>query len=164
MNSVVLIGMPGAGKSTLGVMLAKELGLDFVDTDIQIQHDQRCLLQEIVDTKGHMVLRDIEEQTLLNHQYQHQVVATGGSVVYGEAGMRHLATFGKIIFLDVSLDELRRRIHNYESRGIAKSPEQSFQDLFDERNRLYQKYADVVIACHNETADEIVAKIINYLK
>ena len=164
MNSVVLIGMPGAGKSTLGVMLAKELALDFVDTDIQIQTMQQRSLQDIVNNEGNQALRDIEEQTLLSHQYNDQVVATGGSVVYGAAGMNHLKTFGTIVFLDVSLTELRSRIHNYEPRGIAKAPNPTFEELFEERNILYKRYADITIDCNGKTADQIIEELKSRLK
>ncbi len=164
MKSVVLIGMPGAGKSTLGVMLAKELTLDFVDTDIQIQTMQQRSLQDIVDTDGNQALREIEEQTLLAHSYHDQVVATGGSVVYGDKGMQHLAQFGTVVFLDVTLNELRARIHNYETRGIAKAPDQTFEDLFEERNLLYKRYADIIIDCNNKSADQIVKELRLQLK
>ncbi|GAA6152509.1 homoserine kinase [Pseudoteredinibacter isoporae] len=144
-KSVVLIGMPGAGKSTIGVMLAKELAKDFIDTDILIQSRENATLQDIMDAGGYLHLRDIEADVIQNAHYHNHVIATGGSAVYSDAAMKHLATLGPIVYLEASLDELRRRIHNYESRGIARREDQSFEDVFAERTELYRRYADITI-------------------
>lgn len=159
-SSLILIGMPGAGKSTIGLLLAKELAKDFVDTDILIQLRESRTLQEIIRLDGYQQLRDIEEQILLTADYPSHIIATGGSAVYSDAGMKHLKTFGQVIFLDVALAELQRRIHNYDNRGIARRPEQSFAELFDERRALYQKYADITIACGDKNQDRILQEII----
>lgn len=151
--------MPGAGKSTLGILLAKELAKDFVDTDVLIQLKEGKCLQTILDERDYLNLRDIEEQVLLNTHLTNHVIATGGSAVYSEAGMLHLKKYGPVIFLDVALDELKQRIHNYETRGIAMHPGQSFQDLFDERRTLYLKYADIVIDCQGKNQDELLNQI-----
>lgn len=158
-NNIILIGMPGAGKSTVGVLLAKELAKDFVDTDVLIQVKQKTTLQDILDKNGYMELRRIEEQVLLNTTFTNHVVATGGSAVYSQKGMEHLRANGLAIFMEVSIDVLRQRIHNYETRGIAKRPEQSFEELFEERRQLYLKYADLVIDCNQGTPDIIVDKV-----
>ncbi len=158
-NNIILIGMPGAGKSTVGVLLAKELAKDFVDTDVLIQVQQKTILQDILDKKGYMELRRIEEQVLLNATFTNHVIATGGSAVYSQSGIEHLKASGIAIFMEVSIDVLRRRIHNYETRGIAKRPEQSFDELFEERRQLYVKYADLIIDCNRGTPDVIVDKI-----
>lgn len=147
MSCIVLIGMPGAGKSTLGVQLAKETARDFVDTDVAIQLREKKTLQAIIVESGYLKLRDIEEQVLLDLNVSHHVIATGGSAVYSERGMAKLKTLGPVIFLDVKLDELRRRINNYDDRGIARRANQSFEDLYNERVALYNKYADIVIDC-----------------
>ncbi|MCL6417359.1 shikimate kinase [Aestuariirhabdus sp. Z084] len=158
-RSVILVGMPGAGKSTIGVQLAKELALDFVDTDLLIQLREGRALQDIMDDAGYLQLRHIEEQTLLEAFLPRHVIATGGSAVYGQEGMRHLRGFGPVVFLDASLAELKRRIHNYESRGIARRPEQSFEDLFAERRALYQQVADITIECDNKNQQQILDEL-----
>jgi len=162
-KSIVLIGMPGAGKSTLGVLLAKETARDFVDTDVLIQVREGKTLQEILNDTDYLNLRQIEEQALLSVDLSHHVIATGGSAVYSERGMQHLAGLGPIVFLDCSLAELRRRIQNYETRGIARRPEQSFEALFEERNALYCRYANLVISCDGLSQQEIVDQIVGHL-
>jgi len=163
-SNIVLIGMPGSGKSTVGVILAKMLGLSFLDTDILIQREENRTLQDIVDTDGHMVLRDIEQRVLLTVDCEDHVIATGGSAAYSDAAMKHLGKNGEIIFLQASLTALNIRIHNYETRGLAKAPGQSFQDLFDERLRLYQMYSDFTIESSQLTQDQVCDTIVDYLK
>jgi len=158
-NGVILVGMPGAGKSTLGVMLAKELGLDFLDTDVSIQVHEERTLQDIMDSEGYMKLREIEETVLLKTDARGKVISTGGSAVYSDAGMMHLKEQGTVIFLNVTLDELRRRIHNFDTRGIARRPEQSFEELFEERCALYNKYSDIHFDCNDKTPAEILDAI-----
>ncbi len=153
---VVLIGMPGAGKSTIGILLAKELGLDFLDTDISIQVQQGKTLQQISDQSGYMALRQYEEQVLLSEDIAGKVVSTGGSAVYSEAGMARLKAGATVVFLDVTLPELERRVSNFASRGIACRPDQSFADLFAERQVLYQQYADISLDCSNLGIDEVL--------
>lgn len=157
-NTVVLIGMPGAGKSTLGILLAKELGLDFIDTDVSIQVREGKTLQHISDEKGYLALRDIEEQVLLTENITGKVVSTGGSAVYSDAGMAHLKQDSVVVFLDVPLAELEQRISNFSTRGIARRQDQSFDDLFDERSTLYQRYADIRLDCSSLSVDEVLQK------
>ena len=107
-----------------------------------------------------MNLRQIEEQVLLSVDLSQHVIATGGSAVYSEVGMAHLKTLGPVVFLDCSLKELRARIHNYESRGVARRPDQSFDALFEERNSLYRRYADIVVACDGKTQAQIIEEIL----
>jgi shikimate kinase len=160
-SNIVLIGMPGAGKSTVGVILAKLTSRDFIDTDVLIQIAQGRLLQDIVDTEGYMALRRIEEDILLGlHCYNH-VMATGGSAVYSHAAMEHLKSNGIVVFLDVDLSTLESRIRDFDTRGLAKRPDQSFTDLFRERIILYRKYADVTIDCADLSQEEVCAQIIN---
>lgn len=144
-DNIILIGMPGSGKSTLGVQLAKSLGLNFIDTDLLIQSQQGKLLQTILDEQGYQVLRELEKQTLLDLQLNHDLVSTGGSAIYSDAAMRHLAAQGKIIYLDVSFEELKKRINNESSRGIARPVGQTLADVYAERVPLYKKYADITI-------------------
>lgn len=158
-SNIILIGMPGSGKSTLGVQLAKYLGLDFIDTDLLIQTQQKQCLQDIVDTQGYMALRTIEEHVLLSLHTENTLIATGGSAIYSHTAMRHLQSLGLIVFLDVSLSELENRISNEESRGIARPEGQCFSDIYAERTPLYQQYANITYA--NNTRDNIAALVEN---
>ena len=162
-QNIVLIGMPGSGKSTVGVILAKQISYDFLDSDVLIQVSENRSLQDILDAEGHMVLRQIEAQILLSVSVQSHVIATGGSAAYSDAAMRHLASQGTIVFLDTSLTTLINRIHNFTTRGIAKRPDQSFEDLFQERLALYTRYADITIACEGLNQEDIVSKIVEAL-
>lgn len=145
-NNIVLIGMPGSGKSTIGVILAKKTSRDFVDTDVVIQTHEHRSLQDIVDKDGYMALREIEEKWITSLDLAETVIATGGSVVYSEKSMTHLSRNGVIVFLDVSLAALQARITDYDQRGIARRPDQSFDELFEERSTLYRRYADITVA------------------
>lgn len=162
--NVILVGMPGAGKSTVGVILAKRISRGFVDTDILIQTATGRSLQDVVDRDGHMVLRETEERILLRLHETNCVVATGGSAVYSQAAMDHLKQNGVVVFLDVDLPTLRRRVRDYESRGLAKRPDQSFAELFEERHALYLRYADVVLDCSHLTPEEVCGEIEMRLK
>ena len=162
-KNIVLIGMPGAGKSTLGILLAKQLGADFVDTDILIQVDQGATLQAIIECTDYLNLRRIEEQILIDLSGSGKVIATGGSAVYSEAGMQQLKANGTVIFLDLSLATLIERVNDFDQRGIACRPDQSFADLFTERRPLYQQYADITIDCDQQSPAQTLAVIIEHL-
>ena len=159
-SNIILIGMPGSGKSTVGVILAKVTSRGFADTDVLIQTSDSRSLQEIVDTDGHMALRKIEEKILLRLDCRNHVIATGGSSVYSHAGMEHLKSDGFIVFLDVDIATLESRIHNLESRGLARRRDQTLADLFEERHPLYTKYADITVVCAGLTHEEVCARII----
>ena len=164
-QNIVLIGMPGAGKSTVGVLLAKQLGLNFIDTDVLIQVREKQTLQELLDSQGYLALRAAEEKVLLSlfdgsDECGGVVVATGGSAVYSEAGMSNLAANATIVYLDVPLDELRKRVVNYDNRGIAARADQSFEDLFVERNTLYQQYGEIAISAYDCRVEEVVSAVI----
>jgi shikimate kinase len=158
-SNVVLIGMPGAGKSTIGVILAKMTSRDFVDTDVVIQTSQGRSLQDIVDKDGHIALRQVEEEVLLGISVHNHVIATGGSAAYSEPAMIHLKSNGVTIFLDVGLDTLEARVRDFSTRGLAKRPDQSFEELFDERLELYKRYADITIKCAGLNQEEVCEKI-----
>jgi len=159
-NSLILVGMPGAGKSTVGLLLAKELVKEFVDTDLLIQNRADMSLHDIVQEQGYQRLRQLEEEVLLEAAFPNHIVATGGSVVYSDAGMRHLSRFGRVVLLDVPLEVLKTRLHNYSTRGVAGPPEQSLEELFEERQALYERYADLVVSCGNKPQHQVMEDII----
>lgn len=162
-RNITLIGMPGAGKSTVGVVLAKKLSLAFVDTDILIQARQGCSLQDILDRDGYKVLRRLEEQEILHLQVESSVIATGGSAVYSARAMEHLQRISTIVFLDLPYEDICRRIHDFDTRGIACAPEQSFAELYAERGRLYRSYADITVNAPDAAQDEVADLIITHL-
>jgi shikimate kinase len=163
-SNIVLIGMPGAGKSTVGIILAKLTSRDFIDTDVLIQISQGRFLQNIVDAEGHMALRRIEEDILLGLNCCNHVIATGGSAVYSHVAMEHLKSNGIVVFLDVDLSTLESRVHDFDTRGLAKRPDQSFSDLFKERIILYRKYADITVDCVDLSQEEVCAQIMKRVK
>ena len=160
-TNITLIGMPGAGKSTIGIILAKYLTYGFIDTDILIQINHQKSLQQIMDETGYLNLRRIEESEILKLNIKNHVIATGGSAVYSEKAMAHLQRISVIVFLKVATHVLEKRIHNYATRGIARSADQSFAQLFDERQALYKKYARIIVDCNTmdqEETAEIISK------
>jgi shikimate kinase len=158
-QNITLIGMPGAGKSTIGIILAKVLAFDFLDTDILIQLNRQKSLQQILDESDHLHLRKIEEEEILTINVVNHVIATGGSAVYSEKAMAHLRSISLIVFLKVAYEELNRRIHNFDTRGIAKAKNQSFLDLFNERQILYEKHTDILFDCKDLDQDRIAGEI-----
>jgi len=163
-SNLTLIGMPGAGKSTVGVILAKNLGLGFVDTDILIQEREQTTLQQILDERGHLALRSIEEAAILDLEVVNHVIATGGSAAYSDKAMQYLQRISTIVFLDVDFITVQSRIHNFTSRGIARAPEQSFADLFAERQVLYRRYAEISIDAGRFDQEEVAAQIIREIE
>ena len=159
--------MPGSGKSTVGVILAKQTGRDFIDTDVLIQSEEGRTLQDIVDQDGYLALRRIEESLLINLSVRHHVIATGGSAVYSPAAMRHLRSDGIAVLLHANLATLQQRVQDYATRGLAKAPDQTLDDLFAERLPLYQAYADVLVWCddlnHEQVATRIVCQLDHWL-
>ncbi len=158
-SNLTLIGMPGAGKSTIGIILAKFLAFGFIDTDVLIQTRQQKSLQQIIDESDHLTLRRIEEEEILQINVTNHIIATGGSAVYSQRAMAHLQKISTLIFLEVGYEELTKRIHNFKSRGIACSKGQSFKDLYNERQVLYKRYAEVTINGNDLDQEEIAEKI-----
>jgi shikimate kinase len=163
-SNIVLVGMPGSGKSTVGVILAKLTERSFVDTDVLVQVSEGKSLQRIVDEEGNMALRAIEERILLGLDYHNYVIATGGSSVYSHAAMEHLKTDGFIVFLDAPLATLESRIRNFATRGLAKRPGQGLAELFEERYPLYTRYANLIVNCGRLTQEEVSAEIVDGLR
>lgn len=162
-KSIFLIGMPGAGKSTLGVLLAKELAMPFVDTDLLIQERAGCTLQEYLDQNGFTALRELEEKVLLEEDLAHKVVSTGGSVVYSDKGMERLGQIGIRLYLKINLYTMISRIHNQTTRGLACAPGTSLENLYAERTSLYEKYGDFSVELDELNFDQSLQKIISTL-
>lgn len=163
-KNIVLIGMPGCGKSTVGVVLAKRLGLGFIDTDLIIQQQAGRTLQTIVDSDGYQSLRSVEGQVLLALDVQRHVISTGGSAVYSDDAMAHLANNGVVVFLDISLAEVKRRIGDSSLRGISRHPDQTLEDLFQERFALYSRYGQITVRADQQTPDQVCEAVVRELK
>lgn len=164
MKNIVLIGMPGAGKSTMGVILAKALGRIFIDTDIVIQEHAGRLLQRIIDTDGIDAFLALEEQSVLSLRCSNAVIATGGSVVFSRRAMEHLKTGGVVLYLDISFAGMKKRLRNITTRGIILHPGQSLRDMYDERVPLYRQYADVTIRCPGHDFEQCVEKVVEEIR
>lgn len=156
MKNIVLIGMPGAGKSTIGVLLAKSALMDFVDTDLLIQKKHKSSLCDIIKNKGIDEFLNIENSVISSYEFYNCVVATGGSAVYGEEAMNKLKSGAVTVYLKVNPDELEKRIRNIHTRGIAMKQGTSIGDLYSERAELYEKYADITVDCSNLTPEQCV--------
>lgn len=145
MNNITLIGMPGAGKSTLGVVLAKVLGYQFLDSDLLIQKEEKRKLSKIIEEEGIEGFKNIENRVNASIETDETVIATGGSVVYCEEAMEHLKSIGKVVYLKLSYKSIAKRLGNLKGRGVVLKKGQTLKDLYDERIPLYEKYADIVI-------------------
>ena len=145
MKNIILIGMPGVGKSTVGVVLAKVLGFDFIDSDLVIQKEEKRKLHEIISTEGTEGFLQIENRVNAGIEAEHSVIATGGSAVYGETAMKHFKEIGTVVYLHASYETLKVRLGDLNERGVAMKKGQTLLDLYKERCPLYHKYADIVI-------------------
>ena len=163
MKNIIITGMPGAGKSTMGVILAKSLGMKFVDTDILIQEDTGRLLQEIIDAEGPEAFKKIEERTILSRRYHNAVIATGGSVVFSGRAMEYLKTGGIVLYLEISFEEMVRRLGNITTRGIVLVRGQGLREMYDQRVPLYEKYADITVDCSGDDFEDRVGNVIGQL-
>ena len=164
-SNLVLIGLPGAGKSTLGVLVAKRLALGFIDTDLVVQSRAGRRLQEILDVDGAATFRGLEEETVLALRPSRSVIATGGSVVYGDRAMQHLRDAGRILYLFLSLDAWHERLRDFGDRGVVRAPGQSFESLYHEREPLYRRWADLVVDTggldHEQAVEQIVGRVLS---
>ena len=155
-TNLVLIGMPASGKSTVGVVLAKVIGYDFIDTDILIQRSEKKRLSQIIEDVGVDGFLQVETRVNASVEADHCVIATGGSAVYGEEAMRHFRKIGHIIYLKVDYETIRKRLRSIKQRGVALRDGQSLRDLYEERTALYEKYADTVIEEKGDAEDVVV--------
>jgi shikimate kinase len=162
-KNIVLIGMPGVGKSTIGVLLAKHLGYSFLDTDLLIQVAEGKSLQQLIQEHGISGFCDLEEKYILSVSVNSHVIAPGGSVVYGKAAMRHLKADANVIHLNLTLDRLKKRLDDLDARGVAIAPGRDLADLYAERHPLYLKYADHTVETDALTPDTVVRRIVDLL-
>jgi len=158
-TNIVLIGMPAVGKSTVGILLAKKIGFDFLDTDIIIQTSEGTTLSRIIDKTGVTEFLKTEEKYCLSINGTNKVIATGGSVVYSRKAMAHLGKNGRIIYLETDLKPLKKRLSALDSRGVIRGPGQNIDSLYFERVPLYRQFADITIACNGLTPDQVLTKI-----
>lgn len=162
-HNVVLIGMPGAGKSTLGVLLAKAIVYDFIDTDLVIQRQAGMTLGSYLASHGYQALRQLEAEVICALDHAGTVIATGGSAVYSQAAMQHLRANGRIVYLECALDVLDQRIASMDERGIAAPSGQTLADVQAERIPLYEEYAEITVEVGSENMDSALSKIIQHL-
>ena len=159
MQNLILIGMPGCGKSTVGVVLAKALGMDFLDSDLVIQKTTGKRLSQIIDEQGDDGFREVENRVNAELIAQNSIIATGGSVVYGAEAMRHLKEIGTVIYLKLSCEAIEERLGDLHARGVSIQPGWTLRDLYNERVPLYEKWADITIDCEKMMLREVVHSI-----
>lgn len=160
MKNITLIGMPGAGKSTVGVVLAKVLGYEFIDSDLLIQNEEGMLLWQIIEAVGAEGFNEIEERVNSQIEAERAVISTGGSVVYGPKAMEHLRSISTVVYLKVSCSALRRRLGDLTKRGVVLKEGQTLESLFAERSPLYEKYAHVTVNVSRKTVRQAVEAIV----
>lgn len=163
-NNITLIGMPGCGKSTAGVLLAKAINYDFLDSDLLIQTRQKMKLQEIIDTYGIERFNEIENSVNQSITVSETVIATGGSVIYGREAMEHLKEISTILYLKLSCEEIGRRLSNIKTRGISIRKGETLEQLYQERIPLYEKYADITIDCNHLDIEETVERMVKAVR
>ena len=163
-DNLILIGMPASGKSTVGVILAKVIGYDFIDSDLLIQKKEGMRLSEIISKKGIDGFIAVENEVNASIEASCSVIATGGSAIYGEEAMKHLREIGAIIYLQVDFKVIQKRLHNIRQRGVVLREGQSLQDLYEERCALYEKYADLIVREGRGEIEAVVARIIRTLR
>lgn len=164
-KNIVLIGMPACGKSVTGVLLAKILHKKFIDGDLVIQETTGKTLQQIIDEMGNETFKEIERQVLCGLKARNAVIATGGSAVYYPDAMAELGRDGIIVYIKISIEQVKDRLNNITTRGVAMAPGQTLDSLYEERSALYEKYADVVVSANlGESIEETVSKIVEAVK
>ncbi|WP_026494263.1 shikimate kinase [Butyrivibrio sp. WCD3002] len=159
-DNIILIGMPTSGKSTVGVILAKVLGYNFIDSDIVIQEKEGRRLSEIIEAEGVDGFIDIENRVNAGIEAEKTVISTGGSVVYGEEAMLHYKKIGKVVYLKIDFEVLTKRLRDVKQRGVVMKEGQTIESLYDERCKLYEKYADIIIDEKNNTMEEVLADVL----
>ena len=162
--NIILIGMPGCGKSTIGVLLAKAMLYHFVDTDLLLQNEYGVSLCDLIEKHGLDGFKICENEILSRISCENTVIATGGSAVYGKAAMEHFKDIGKIVYIKVPLCELEKRVNNFSTRGVVMKNGSTLKDIFEERAPLYEKYADITVELGNGSLTDSAEEIIKALK
>lgn len=162
-TNIVLIGMPGVGKSTIGVILAKVLGYSFLDADLLIQEQEGKLLREIIEEKGTDGFIEVENRVNASIRADRAIIATGGSVVYGKEAMEHLKEIGRVVYLKVSYAILEKRLADIKGRGVVLKEGQTLETLFEERSKLYEQYADIEVSEEGLDVEQTVEKLVEAL-
>ena len=160
MKNIILIGMPGSGKSTVGVVLAKKLGYQFIDSDLVIQERCRKLLHQLIDERGEAGFVMLENEVNASILADSAVIATGGSAVYGEEAMAHFRQIGKIVYLELAFAELEKRLGDLHERGVVLKEGMTLKELYEERIPLYEKYADIVVSCTGRDIRDVMEEIV----
>lgn len=160
MKNIILIGMPGSGKSTVGVVLAKKLGYQFIDSDLVIQERCRKLLHQLIEERGETGFVMLENEVNASILADRAVIATGGSAVYGKEAMAHFQQIGKIVYLELAFEELEKRLGDLHERGVVLKEGMTLKELYEERIPLYEKYADIVISCTGRDIRDVMEEIV----
>ena len=163
-NNIVLIGMPGVGKSTVGVILAKVLGYQFVDADLLIQKSEGKLLKDIIAEKGTDGFIEVENRVNASIEAENTIIATGGSVIYGKEAMAHLKEIGTVVYLHVPFMTLEKRLADIKGRGVVLKEGQTLENLFEERSKLYEQYADIEVSEEGLDVEQTVEKLVEALE
>lgn len=164
MKNIIFIGMPAVGKSTIGVVTAKFLGCDFLDTDLLIQKKEGRLLKEIIASEGQDGFLEIEDRVNAGVEAENAIISPGGSVVYCENAMRHFKKIGIIVYLKASFETINKRLGNAKERGVVLRPGQTLKDLYEERTVLFEKYADITVCEDGIGLDDTIRLVIDTLK
>ncbi|MCI5944156.1 MAG: shikimate kinase [Eubacterium sp.] len=163
MKNIILIGMPGVGKSTIGVILAKEIGYQFIDADLLIQRQEGRLLKDIIASEGVDGFIEIENKVNAAVDATEAVIATGGSAVYGKEAMEHYKQTGTIVYLKCPYRILRKRLGDLKGRGVVLKDGQTLRDIYEERSRLYEKYADIIVDENKKGIEETLSLLMEKL-
>lgn len=164
MDNIIMIGMPAVGKSTVGVVVAKRLGYKFIDVDILIQEEEGKLLREIIAEKGTDGFLEVEDRINASVTVDHSVISPGGSVVYCENAMKHYKEIGTVVYLKVSFETIMKRLKNARKRGVVLRDGQTLQTLYDERVKLFEKYADITVCEDGLRLEETIEKVLKALE
>jgi shikimate kinase len=164
MKNIILIGMPAVGKSTVGVVVAKRIGFEFIDTDLLIQKQEKRLLKEIIAEEGNERFLEIENQVNRDLQVESAVISPGGSVVYCEEAMQHFKEIGTVIYLHATYEAIYKRITNAKNRGVVLKEGQTLKDLYDERVKLFEKYADYTVSEEGLDLEETIDMVLELLE